>query len=148
MKPLLSARGVSVGYDDKTVLRGVDFDLCPGEFVAFIGPNGVGKTTFLKALGSTVKVETGEILLEGKPLSSYQSARLARRIAHSEQTPHVDWGYTVQETVSLGRFAHRGWFSPMGAADHKQIDAVLERTGLSEFRERLVTELSGGELQR
>lgn len=144
----LSARGVSVGYEGKTVLSGVNFDLRAGEFVAFIGANGVGKTTFLKALGASVPPARGTILLDGDPLSAYRPRRLARRIARTEQSPQADWAFTVEESVALGRFAHRGWFSPLAAADHRSIDVVLERTGLSEFRSRLVTELSGGELQR
>lgn len=148
MKAALRSRGVSVAYDGKTVLSGVDFDLDAGELVALIGPNGAGKTSFLNALGAAVKPVSGSVELDGVAVLDYSPARLARKIARTEQAPRADWSYTVFETVSMGRFAHRGWFSPLSAADRKVVDGVLERTGLSGFRERYATELSGGELQR
>ena len=148
MSAELSARGLTAAYDGKVVLSGVNFDLRAGELVALIGPNGAGKTTFLGALGGTLKPASGSVILDGMNVLDYQPARLARRIARTEQTPRVDWGYSVLETAAMGRFAHLGWFSALGGADRKVIDAVLERTGLTAFRDRLVTELSGGELQR
>jgi len=145
---LLRAKGVHASYDGRRVLSGVDFELGSGELVAFIGPNGAGKTTLLKILGASLKPESGAVELDGRPLASYAPALRARRIARTEQAPRADWGFTVLETVRLGRFSYRGWFAPPSAADRAAVDSALEKTGLDDFRSRLVTELSGGELQR
>ncbi len=142
------ARGLSVAYDGRTVLSGVDFDLEAGELVALVGPNGAGKTTMLRALAGALAPASGSVELDDVPVGDYGAADLARRIARTDQTPRADWAFTVRETVSMGRFSHRGWFSPLGDADRDRIDEVLSRCGLDSFRERLITELSGGELQR
>lgn len=144
----LRSAGASLAYGGKTVLRNVDFELRPGELVAFIGPNGAGKTTFLGALSGLLKPSAGTVTLDGAPLASYAPAALARRIARTEQNVRADWSFSVRETAALGRFAHRGWFAPPTPEDRAAVDSALERAGLGGFGGRPVTELSGGELQR
>ncbi len=144
----LTLKAVTVGYDDRVVLENVDLELKPGELLAFAGPNGVGKTTLLKVMDGRSKPQHGTVTLDGKNLSSFSAPQLARRIAFVPQAARVDWPFTVREAVSLGRFPHRGWFAPPRPEDREAVDRSLLRCDLEDFGERLVTELSGGELQR
>jgi iron complex transport system ATP-binding protein len=76
------------------------------------------------------------------------SAELARGVAFAPQVLAPDWPFTVAEFVGLGRAPHRGWWRPLTRDDRRVIDASLDRLGLTGFRSRPVTELSGGEWQR
>jgi iron complex transport system ATP-binding protein len=148
MSARLAAIALSVGFDAREVVSSLDLSVASGEFLALIGPNGVGKTTVLRALGGAVIPMKGRVELDGVPLRRMVRPEIARRIARVDQNPRAEWGYSVEETVGFGRFAHRGWFSPFNAEDRRSIESALEKTDTTELRQRPITELSGGELQR
>lgn len=148
MSAKLSARGVSVGYEGRLVLEGIDLDLFGGEIVALVGPNGVGKTTLLRTLCGAAAPLSGSVACCGAALAGLDAKSRARKIARVDQDARADWGFSVRETVAMGRFAYRGWFAPAGGRDARIVEDALERTGLGDFGDRPVTELSGGELQR
>lgn len=148
MSVRLAAIGLSVGFEKKEVISSLDLSVVSGEFLALIGPNGVGKTTVLRALGGAAAPMKGRVELDGVAITRLGRSALAKRIARVDQSPRAEWGYSVEETVNLGRFAHRGWFSPLTTLDRRAVDSALEKTFTAELRFRSITELSGGELQR
>ena len=92
-EPLLSVRGLFAGYGDVDVLRGIDLDVAPGEVVAVLGSNGVGKTTLNKTLSGVLRARRGEIEFAGeridrltRPPSSLRASSMCRRVDASSPT--------------------------------------------------------------
>src|SRR5262249_18368546 len=139
---------VDGGYRNRRVLSAVTLSVRAGEVVALVGPNGAGKTTLLRSLARQLRPAAGTVELDGASLWSRGPEWAARRIALARQGGAPDRPLTVTEVVTLGRTPHRGWLLPMRASDREAVWRALERAGLGEFGERLVTELSAGEAQR
>ena len=78
---LLNVDGISYRYNSTPVLKGVSFQLAPGEMVAVVGPNGSGKSTLLKCVSGLLRPEQGDITLAGKSISSYSAKERARQVA-------------------------------------------------------------------
>ncbi|MFW5741589.1 MAG: ABC transporter ATP-binding protein [Myxococcota bacterium] len=148
--PVLEAAGITVDYgkNSETGLSDVSMQVAPGEHVAVVGPNGAGKTTLVRALTGLLSLRAGSVQLFGKPVHELGRREVARRVAVVPQHIRVAFGFTVREVVSMGRAPHQGAMLLPSAADHRVIDAILERTGLSPLAARPVTGLSGGEQKR
>lgn len=144
----LSVDGVSVGYHAKPVLSGITFTVGKGELFTLVGPNGAGKTTLLKALAGLTKPLSGKIVLDSKPLEAYSYYERAAKIGYVAQGSSISWPFTVHDLVSQGRFPSMRWFGNESPEDRLAVEEALEISDLGAFRNRLVTELSGGELQR
>ena len=145
---MLSVENISAGYGEKPFLRDVSFQIRPGEVMALIGPNGAGKTTLIRAISGLLPLVGGRILAFGKDLASIPPPRRARFIGIVPQARRLPPGYTVRQTVLLGRTPHLGWLGKVASADLQRVEWALERTSLLEISERPVDQLSGGEQQR
>lgn len=146
--PTLVVDDLSLAYDERQVLHSLALTICPGQVLALIGPNGVGKTTLLRAMARLLRPTAGAVFVNGRDIWHLSTREAARRVGLVPQGGASDWPLTVEEVVSLGRAPHRGWFLPLSAADRAAIARALEQTGLAPLRDRPVTELSGGERQR
>lgn len=128
---------------EQYLFKEISFELIAGEVLAIIGPNGAGKTSLLKALVGDIKVQ-GDICYDGQPLSAWPSAERAQRLAILPQLSLLNFPYTVEEVVALGRTPHA-----TGQQRDKQIvDTVLQQLDIAHLRKNLYTQLSGGEKQR
>jgi ABC-type branched-subunit amino acid transport system ATPase component len=135
---LLSIEGMSAGYDEAAVVRGLDIRIDGGEIVALLGANGAGKTTTLRAISGLVHPMEGRILYHGTDLERMSpSARARDGIAHVPEGRGIFFGLTVAEHFRLG---HRGETLDADAA-YRYFPA------LSELKERRAGLLSGGEQQ-
>jgi iron complex transport system ATP-binding protein len=143
----LEGLGLTIGYSDRVVGRGLDVALGNGEVLALLGPNGGGKTTLLKTLLGLLAPKAGEVRLGDRPLSSYASRERARLIAYVPQSHYATFAFTVEAIVLMGRTAHGNLFSRPSAADRAAAARVLERFGIAHLRERPYTMISGGERQ-
>ena len=144
--PLLEARSVTFGYGRTPVLQSVDLTVSPGEFVALVGPNGSGKSTLLKVLlGSLTPVEGSVRLFGGLP-----DAVDRARIGYVPQRPSLDSEVpaTVEEIVSTGLLARRGWWRPVGRSDRERVRHALRSVGLEQLAREPLNSLSGGQQQR
>ena len=145
---MLKAEGLTVRYGEKTVLQDVSLEVREGEWWVIAGPNGAGKSTLAGTLGKTVAYE-GTITLDGRDIRSIQPQEYARRVGVLNQTHSAVYGFTVEEVVSLGRYARRTGFLRKGDPEAaEKMDRALELTGLAEMRKRNMLTLSGGETQR
>ena len=145
---MLEAKEITVRYGEKTAVDHVSFSLAPGQWLMLVGPNGAGKSTLVNALGQTVAY-TGAFSLRGRDVREMKSAALAREIGVLSQSHRVEYGFTVEEVVRLGRYAHeRGFLSHRDSDGQAEIQRALQLTGLWELRRASVLTLSGGELQR
>lgn len=144
----LEARALTCAYAQRTVLQQLSVSVCSGEVLALIGPNGAGKTTLLRALSRLLRPRHGTVLLAGEDVWQLAPRQVAQRLALAPQTISHTWPLTVEQAVALGRAPHRGWLLPYTAEDRQCLERVLDRTGLQTLRQRLITELSGGEQRR
>lgn len=144
----LEVEGISCTYGAADVLREVTLRLEPGDFTAVVGPNGSGKSTLVRAMSRVLRPRLGRALLEGRDLYALPAREGARSIAVVPQETPLDFDFTCEEVVLMGRAPHLGRFAPEGARDREVVREAMDRTGCGEFRERSVRELSGGERQR
>jgi iron complex transport system ATP-binding protein len=139
----------SGGYSNHPILKDISFEVKKGELLGIIGPNGSGKTTLLKMISGILPVQKGEITIKGKTISAYSTKDFAKLTAVLPQHTSQTFGYTVKETVSLGRYAHQsGWFQSFSKEDEKIVQEVMEMTRVQNYQDFLLDELSGGERQR
>ncbi len=145
---MLTARDITVRYGERTVVNSVSFRVRPGEWWMLVGPNGAGKSSLVRALAQAVPYE-GDFLLEGVPMRGRKPADVARVMAVLSQQHAVQYSYTVEELVRLGRYAHeRGFLRHMDSAGDEAISQALRDTGLTDRRHASLLALSGGEQQR
>ena len=146
---MLKVEHLTCGYGGAPVVKDLSFEVPAGGRLCILGPNGCGKTTLLRALAGLLPHE-GKVTAEGRDLTAMDRRQLARTVALLSQISSVYFSYTVYETVLMGRYAHQtgGAFSGPGPEDRAIALECMERTGVADLRDRQVTELSGGQLQR
>jgi iron complex transport system ATP-binding protein len=147
-KPSFQLHGVGHAYGEHEVLRGVDLDLAPGELVAVIGPNGVGKSTLLKLMLGFLPLQRGSIELGGHRLDKLTRRDIARLAAFVPQGYDAQFSLSVRQMVAMGRTPWLGRFRPEGEADRRAIDEAMRAADVTELAHRPLPELSGGERQR
>jgi len=144
---MIELRDVSVRLGSTQALNGVSFAVERGEWLALIGPNGAGKTTALRALCGLVDY-AGEVMIDRRNARSLSRREVARLAALVPQIPETPPGLTVTEYVLLGRTPHLGYFGNEAPGDRLAAERALDRLELRVLADRLLTSLSGGELQR
>lgn len=145
---MLKIRNLYCGYDGKDVIKDFNIDITRGQNVSIVGPNGCGKSTLLKAMVSLIDYK-GNIFLDGKEVKSIKRKELAKKVALMSQNSQIYFPYTVYETVALGRYAHiDGVFARLSKKDEEIILNCLSNVGILDLKDKLINELSGGQLQR
>ena len=145
---MLKVRNLYCGYDGKDVIKDFNIDITRGQNVSIVGPNGCGKSTLLKAMVSLIDYK-GNIFLDGKEVKSIKRKELAKKVALMSQNSQIYFPYTDYETVALGRYAHiDGVFARLSKKDEEIILNCLSNVGILDLKDKLINELSGGQLQR
>lgn len=144
---MICAEHISYSVDGKRILEDISFSASPGEIVTIIGPNGCGKSTFLKIMTRLLKADHGTVKFLGRKLSDYSGKELARQMAILPQTKKTPPDMTVEQLVQFGRYPYTGLGGQLKAEDFSAVDDALEKTGMERFRGRAVATLSGGEGQ-
>ena len=146
---MLHLNQVTGGYGQSPVIRDLSLSVNEGEFFTLLGPNGSGKSTLFKLISGTLPLTSGSILMDQDAVNELPPAKRARKIAVLSQEATVSFDFTVEEIVSLGRYAfQRGLFKSLSLRDKEVIENVLEVTDTTIFRNRPFRTLSGGEKQR
>lgn len=138
---MITVKNLSLRYGDFYALNQITLDIPRGSWSCLVGPNGAGKTTFLKTLLGS-KPYDGSISFDG--IEVYKNLR---NVAFVPQRPEIPAGMSVAEYVMLGRARLDGWGHDSNSS-RKYTMAVLEEMQLAAMRQQLVTQLSGGEMQR
>ena len=138
--PSLIAENLTYSYSSKNkpALSKVSLKLEQGTLTALVGPNGAGKSTLLSLLQGSSKPDQGEITVDGKPLRNNRS-----QVALMPQRGKLNWNFpiTVEGLVSLGRVNH-------SESTCCELEAALQRVGISHLAKRRLDSLSGGQQQR
>ena len=134
---------------DASLVRDIDARFAAGEFVAVLGPNGVGKTTLLRAICGIRPTIAGRIELDGTPLRALSPSERARAIAFVTSDDAMIETLRVRDVVAIGRFPHHPWWEwSASALDDVAIDRALLAVSMQHEQHRLLSTLSSGERQR
>ncbi len=142
-------RGLSFGYDKKTVLKNLNLSIPKGKITTLIGPNGCGKSTLFQLLTKNLTPSSGEILFGNIPLNQMSLKEFARRVAIVHQNNTAPGDLTVENLVAYGRIPYtKMGRSPSSAEDQRLIERAMKITGITALRNRSIQNLSGGQRQR
>ena len=144
----IKAQDVTVTYrNGTTALRNASFEIPTGTITALVGVNGAGKSTLFKALMGFVPAAKGHISILGYPVKAALKQNI---VAYVPQAEEVDWSFPVlvEDVVMMGRYGHMGFLRTPRAADHAAVSNSLDRVNMTEFRDRQIGELSGGQRKR
>ena len=144
----LSARDVSLGYDDRIIVDRLSVDIPTGQITVIVGANACGKSTLLRGLARLLKARGGTVLLDGEPIQRSSTREVATKLGILPQQPVAPDGLTVGDLVARGRHPHQRWFRQWSAADEEAVAEALAATDMSDLANRPVDELSGGQRQR
>ena len=143
---MMEIKNVSYHYKGgPEVLKDVSFTVEPGQFLAILGNNGVGKSTLLKCFNHILKPDAGEVLLDGENLLAMRPRETAKRVAFvSQSVPSTQM--TVHDVVMLGRRPYMKW--GFTEHDHNIVHDAMHRLDVEDMRGRFLSQLSGGEKQK
>ncbi|MCL2045888.1 MAG: ABC transporter ATP-binding protein [Oscillospiraceae bacterium] len=146
---MLTLSNVSVGYNGINVIKNVNMHVNYNENLSIIGPNGCGKTTLLKAVANILPY-SGEIEIAGTSIKKMKHKEISLRIAMLTQMSGIYFSYTVFDTVMMGRYLHikDKLLGLPSEADKEAVLTCLDAVDLLEQKDRMITTLSGGQLQR
>ena len=130
------------------ILKDIGLQLDKNSFVGIIGPNGSGKTTLLRNISSWYKPDAGTVLIHGRDVLSYTSRALAHEMAFVTQNARIEFEFTAMDIVLMGRSPYISRFGSETQEDIEKSRKIMELTKTWELKDRSVTTLSAGEMQR
>ncbi|UPA31327.1 ABC transporter ATP-binding protein [Terrisporobacter glycolicus] len=139
---------LEIKIGDKTILKDINLDIKEGEVTCILGKNGCGKTTLLKTMCKDIKPTRGEILLNNKNIRNIKPKEFSKEVAYLTQHRNIITDLSVEELVSHGRFTHRKVFEKENLHHEEIIKWAMEKANIYHMKDRLLSCLSGGELQR
>lgn len=144
----IEVKNVSFRYNTHTVLDRVSFTIKTGQYVGIIGPNGGGKTTLLKILLGLLKPSSGQVKILGQAVGQldkrFEIGYVPQRIAQE----HMNFPATVLEVVESGRIGRQKLWPKLTEHDQAAIKKALAIANITQFHQRLIGDLSGGERQK
>ncbi len=144
----LHASGLTLKYDQRTVVEGLSVEIPEGRVTMIVGANACGKSTLLRGLSRLLKPAAGTVTLDGKDIHTRPAREVARTLGLLPQHPTAPDGITVRDLVGRGRYPHQGFFRSRSQADDAAVQRALSATETLELAARNVDELSGGQRQR
>lgn len=139
---------ITIEYGKKSILRDFSIEVPRGKIVTLIGQNGCGKSSLLKTISRAVTQTTGQVIYDGRPLTSYPPKKLAQKIAYLAQVHTSPPDIDVRTLVSYGRYPYAKFGRGMTKNDADIIDRAIAMTGLAALEHQALATLSGGERQR
>lgn len=143
---MIELRKIVKRYGDLVVLDDISLDIPAQKITSFIGPNGAGKSTLLSIISRLIKMDEGEVYIDGKELRQWKNADLSRKISILRQTNTIRLRLTIRELVSFGRFPYSQ--GNLTKEDWKAVDQALDYMKLADIQDKYLHQLSGGQRQR
>ncbi|MDC7226629.1 MAG: ABC transporter ATP-binding protein [Spirochaetales bacterium] len=145
---MIHLKNAEFRYGQGFHLKPVSIRIKKATFTVLTGPNGSGKSTLFSLINGIVKPTSGSVTLDGVEVSTLNDRERARFMGMVPQRNAINFDYTVDELVAMGRYPYQKLFSGESENDRKIIDEVIERLDLEYYRNRRIGSLSGGEYQR
>ena len=141
---MIRIENLSVSYKETLALKDISLVLQGPTITGIIGPNGAGKSTLLKSMLGIIPHE-GHAFIDNKEMN-----KSLKKVAYVEQKIHIDYNFPikVKECVSLGLYPSIPLFHTLKASHWKKLAEALEIVGLSDYADRQISQLSGGQFQR
>jgi manganese/zinc/iron transport system ATP- binding protein len=141
----IEVHDLTVAYQHRPVLWGIDVKFPEGELIGVVGPNGAGKSTLIKAIMGLVPLASGHVRILDRPAEENRTS-----VAYVPQRGSVDWDFptTAFDVVLMGRYGHLSLFGRPRRRDKDIARECLAKVGMSEFANRQISQLSGGQQQR
>lgn len=143
---MLNVQNINFLISPSLALSDISFDVNAGELVVILGANGAGKSTLLKIITGSLKMNSGNILINKLPLTYWSSKELSTFTAVMQQQNQLQLPFSVYEVVMMGRYPHFNRKETI--EDDIVVNEVLVKTGIKKLKNRNYLTLSGGEQQR
>ena len=146
MQPVINFEDVFIKYHNIFALQNVSVDIYQGDYIGIFGPNGSGKTTFLKTIIGLIEPNSGRV----RVLGSENIKKVRSKVGYVPQNISVKRTFpaTVLEVVEMGLFGKIGFMKPLRTDDKKQAEEAIHMVHLEAYKNRPIGHLSGGELQK
>lgn len=144
---MLTVKNITFAYRKKTILKQVSFELDYGQSVCLLGKNGVGKSTLFKCLLHSVQPDSGQILIDGVEIQDYSRNELADRVSYIPQNPKGIFHFTVFDMILMGTASRLKNYQQPGKQENKLVEDALDRLSICHLKNKLYSEISGGEQQ-
>ncbi|MBI5401159.1 MAG: metal ABC transporter ATP-binding protein [Candidatus Yonathbacteria bacterium] len=148
LEPCIKLDNVSFTYGNNSVLENLSFSVHKGEYLGIIGPNGGGKTTLIKIILGLLHPTNGTVTLFGKDRHDFKEKYRIGYVPQRVMQTDKDFPATVFEVVRTGRIARLGFFERFSKKDIAVVERAMAIADIARYRDTLVGNLSGGELQR
>lgn len=145
---ILHTKQLTVGYNKKPLIHGIDISVCPGQILTLIGPNGAGKSTILKSITRQLEPVAGTVWIGDKPLHQIKEQELARTVSIMMTGWVEPELMRCEEVVESGRFPYTGRLGILSDYDHKQVAEAMELVHVTELADRNFNCISDGQRQR
>jgi iron complex transport system ATP-binding protein len=151
-KATIIAKNLTLGYPNrkpkKAVLENLSFQLFENELTCLLGPNGVGKSTLIKAILGQLKPWGGELILNSKNVQSFSTSELSKALSVVLSEPVLPGNMTVGQLVALGRIPHTGWTGRLDVHDRDLVENALYLTKIEYLKDERLSEISDGQRQK
>lgn len=145
---LVELKQVSFAYDRNIVLDDINLKIGKGDFVGIVGPNGSGKSTLIKIMLGLLKPQYGVASLFGRSAHLFREKCKVAYVPQHAVSFNNSFPVTVEEVVFMGRVSHAGLFRWFTKTDKSKVKNALELVGMSDFSNKLMGHLSGGQKQK
>lgn len=144
----LKADNLEITLGDAHILKDVSLNVLDKKFVGIIGPNGSGKSTMLKCIYRVLKPDVGAVYLDGENLRNMSPKESAKKLSVVAQHNFYNFDFTIEEVVLMGRSPHKKNLERDNAEDYRIVNECIDKVGMTSFKGRSFSTLSGGEQQR
>jgi len=152
MNSILNIKNLSIGYTSKKqeliIAKDINVQLNQPKFIAILGKNGIGKSTLLRTISKVQLALGGEIFIDNKNITTYNSVELSKKISVvlTERIPPSN--LTVYELIALGRQVYTNWIGTLTSYDKSMIDKAIDQVKINNLKNQKVDELSDGQYQK
>lgn len=145
---MIKIDNVSCAYDGNIVLKDISLNLKEKSFIGIIGKNGTGKSTLLKSITGLLKPVKGKIFIKDFDVYKIKKKVMAKTVSFMPQNMQFDFPFKVKDFVMFGRYPHMNLLKIPSKFDFETVSEIMRFTEISDFAERNINELSGGEKQK
>ncbi len=144
---LFEVKNISFSYEKQEIFSDISFNISKGDVLCILGPNGTGKTTLIKCLNGLNKIDSGEILINGKNIKSFSFKEISKHIGYIPQSHTPSFPFKVIDVVMMGRAPYLNISSTPKEEDEKIALNALKTLSIDHLKDKEYTNLSGGERQ-